>query len=103
MPIRNWLTMIHTPSAENTVTCGSGPSVGATMIVVKAARPIFTRVGNERLPNTGALAINARIRTNGHRNAVSQAFSCAYVTENMTGNESAQLTSDGMLVSVWRR
>ena len=39
--------MIHTPSAENTVTCGSAPSVGATMIVTKAARPIFTRIGSD--------------------------------------------------------
>ncbi len=69
--------MIHTPSAENTVTCGSAPSVGATMIVMKAARPIFTRIGSERLPSTGAVATSARIRTNGHRNAVSQAFSWA--------------------------
>jgi hypothetical protein len=43
----------------------------------EGARPIFTRVGSERLPSTGAVATSARIRTNGHRNAVSQAFSWA--------------------------
>ncbi len=75
MPIRNWLTRIHTPSAENTVTCGNAPMVGATMIVVKAARPTFTRIGIDTLLSMGAVAISAAMRANGHRNAVSQAFS----------------------------
>ncbi|CAJ6112176.1 regulator [Burkholderia pseudomallei] len=76
-PIRNWLTMIHTPCAENTVATGIGGSVGATTSAMKPARPIFTRTGVERWPVTGAIATSASIRTNGHRKAVSQPFSCA--------------------------
>jgi hypothetical protein len=76
-PIRNWFTMIHTPIAENTVTCGIGPSVGATMIVMNEDRPIFTRVDTDALPNTGPVATSARIRTSGHKNAAIHVFSCA--------------------------
>ncbi len=76
-PITNWLTMIHTPIAEKTVNCGIGPSVGATMMVMKQDRPTFTGVETDALPNNGALATSARIRTSGHRNAAIHEFSCA--------------------------
>jgi len=44
---------------------------------MNAASAIFTRIGIAMWLSTGAVAINARMRTNGHRNAVSQPFSCA--------------------------
>lgn len=71
------MTTIQIPSAENTVTDGNGPSVGATISAMNAASPIFTRPGVAAWPVTGAVATSASIRTNGHRNAVSHALSCA--------------------------
>ncbi len=103
--------MIHTPSAENTVTCGNAPSVGATMIVTKAARPIFTRSGSERLPEhrrgrdqrenaherpqkRGEPGVQLRVGDGKHGGVV---------VSMQEGQRGAQLTSVGMLVSVWRR
>jgi len=71
------VTTIQIPAAENTVNAGIGPSAGATTSAMNAARPIFTRIGTDAWPVTGAVATSASIRPNGHRKAVSHTLSCS--------------------------
>jgi hypothetical protein len=47
--------------------------------VSSTAMPIFTRTGMLGLPRIGALAINARIRNKGHKNAAMAVFRSASV------------------------
>ena len=84
-PMRTCWIRIQKPAADTSGTAGMAPSVGATTMASRAARPTLAARGTAASLKMGAVLMSASMRTKGQRKATIQRLSWSEVTEKTGG------------------